>query len=206
MRRLHIFLLLQTRGVQVVMSEKAIVSIVDGQVRFQMRVYDIDARKPVVEAHIRLYAVAKRRPVPRPLRLIQPNDDYGAMLFLSFPYVVSHHIDIYSMLHPPIRKKPGSIDPSGLFLRQVDSVNGSREDFICHICGESYPTHQCWVDHVQYQQILEKKDEYPIEGTHLSVTDEDLTPPVDPAKNFRRLKEYFRKEISEVICVVEGIE
>lgn len=64
-----------SRGIQVIFSNKALVSVVNNQVRFQIRVYDIDGRHPVVEAHVRIYAVSKRRPVPQPLRVLQPNDD-----------------------------------------------------------------------------------------------------------------------------------
>lgn len=76
------------RAVQVIFSDKAIVSINRGQMRFQARVFDVDARLPVVEAHVRMYAVMKNKPVPRPLRLLQPNDELGGMLFLSMPTVV----------------------------------------------------------------------------------------------------------------------
>ena len=116
------------RGAQVVLSKKAIVSIVDGQLRFQVRAYDVDASGPVIEAHIRMYAITKNRPVPRPLRTIQPNDELGALLFLSVPTVMAHHIDIYSILHPP-RDTP--VNASGITLRQADSAIGNREGMLC---------------------------------------------------------------------------
>ena len=102
------------------MSRNAIVNISDnGQVRFQVRIFDIDASHPVVEAHVRLYVVNKFRPVPRPLRVLQPNDELGAVLILSLPTVVTHHVDVYSMLHPPTEDQP--LHPFGLVLRQADS-------------------------------------------------------------------------------------
>lgn len=126
----------ETRGVQVVMSNKAIVNLSpDGKVRFQVRVYDMDSGHPVVEAHVRLYAVEKNRPVPRQLRLVNPNDDLGAVLFLSLPTVVIHHIDVYSLLHPPVESP---IKAPGITLRQVDSAGGERQEVVCPICSLSF--------------------------------------------------------------------
>jgi hypothetical protein len=196
-----------SRGAQVVLSKTAIVSVVEGQVRFQVRVYDVDAANPVIEAHIRMYAVTKDRPVPRQLRILQPNDELGAMLFLSVPSVVSHHIDIYSMLHPPTATP---VNLSGIVPRQADSAICSREEVNCPICGESYGTFERWRNHVKFQRIIEEKDCYPKVGTHLSLDKADFEPTA-PEKytatlNVEELKEHFANEISEVICVVEGIE
>jgi Inward rectifier potassium channel C-terminal domain len=196
-----------SRGAQVVFSKTAIVSVVEGQVRFQVRVYDVDAANPVIEAHIRMYAVTKDRPVPRQLRMLQPNDEFGAMLFLSVPSVVSHHIDIYSMLHPPTATP---VNPSGIVLRQADSAICNREEVNCPICGESYGTFERWRKHVKFQRIVEGKEGYSREGTHLSLDKADFEP-AGPEKysatlNVEELKEHFASEISEVICVVEGIE
>jgi hypothetical protein len=65
------------RGAQVILSKKALLTVVEGQVYFQVRVYDVDAANPVIEARIRMYAVMKSRPVPRPLRILDPNDELG---------------------------------------------------------------------------------------------------------------------------------
>jgi hypothetical protein len=196
-----------SRGAQVILSKKAIVSMVDGAIRFQARCYDVDAANPVVEAHCRMYAVTKQRPVPRPLRLLQPDDDMGAMLFLSVPYVVSHQIDLYSILHPP---HPTPVASAGLNLRQADSLNGSRDDVICPVCGESYSTYQRWRNHVMFSRLIETNDEYPVKGTHLELDPKDFEPAEPtrfmPTHSTDELKEYFENEVSEVICVVEGIE
>lgn len=195
------------RGAQVVLSNKAIVTKVDGQLRFQVRVYDVDAATPVVEAHIRMYAVTKSRPVPRPLRLIQPDDERGSTLFLSVPTVVTHQIDLYSILHPP---RPTPVNPVGMSLRQADSMTGNREEYICPVCGESYGTYDRWRKHVKYQRIVEEKDDYPVDGTHLALDEKDFRPVTDkkfqPTKSIDELEEYFKNEISEIICVVEAIE
>ena len=196
------------RGAQVLFSGKAIISIVDGQVRFQVRVYDIDASNPVVKAHVRIYVVTKSRPVPRPLRLLQPNDELGSYIFLSLPLVVSHHIDIYSLLHPP-RMAP--INPSGLQLRQIDSHTSNREEYTCPICGEGYVSVQHLKDHIEFYVGMESDEGYPVSGTHLSIPESDYKEPIsvnkfDATMDMDELKEYFLHEISEVVCVVEGIE
>ena len=196
------------RGAQVLFSDKAIISIVDGQVRFQVRVFDIDASNPVVKAHVRIYVVTKSRPVPRPLRLLQPNDELGSIIFLSLPLVVSHHIDIYSLLHPP-RMAP--INPSGLQLRQIDSHTSNREEYTCPICGEGYisPTHL--KDHIEFYVGMESDEGYPISGTHLSIPESEYKESISINKfnatmDMDELREYFLHEISEVVCVVEGVE
>ena len=190
-----------TRSNQVILSNQAVVSTVGNQVRFQIRVYDVDAEHPVVEAHVRLYVMTRERPVPRPLRLLQPDDDLGGVLFLSMPCVVSHHIDMYSLLHPP---RVPLVDPSGLPLRQVDSTTGGRDDYICPVCGESYGTHERWVRHVRYTQLVERKEDYPEKNTHLSISEKLLEEP--PDSPIAALRGYFQAEIAEVVAIVEGID
>jgi hypothetical protein len=196
----------ENRSTQVIYSNKALVSIVDGQVRFQVRLFDCDARHPVVEAHVRLYCVMKQRPVPRPMRLLQPNDELGGTLFLSFPTVVCHNIDLYSLLHPP--EATMLVKPHGLGLRQVDGVTANRDDVVCPVCGESFGTFERWWNHVRFQQIVETKDNFPVEGTHRSLDISDLQklPGIKPTKDLAQLREYFKGNVSEILCLVEGID
>jgi hypothetical protein len=125
------------------------------------------------------------------------------MLLLSFPTVIAHHIDIYSMLHPPV---PTLVNPDGLVLRQADSVTCNREECICPICGESYGTHERLVHHIRFQQMIEIKDKYPVEGTHLSIDETILETSKYPITDMLTLQQHFDSEISEVIAVVEGID
>jgi hypothetical protein len=197
-----------SRGVQILFSSKAIISIVDGQVRFQVRMYDIVAINPVVEASIRMYVVCKSQPVPKRLRMLQPNDEFGSMLFLSLPAVASHHVDIYSLLHPP-RNTP--VNPCGVTLRQADAAIGSRLEYLCPVCGESYGTYERWVCHMKYTVIVEtvgppKKSKrlhssIP-KSQYISVPSDRSTATLDLVA----LQNHFQQEISEVICIVEGIE
>lgn len=216
-----------SRAVQVVFSKKAIVSIDRStkQVRFQVRVYDVDSRHPVVEAHARLYAVRKDRPVPRPLRILNPNDELGAMLFLSMPTVINHHIDVYSMLHPPLQPKLGDTTGNsksiysnrcaGLTLRQADSAVHGRQEVECPICATTFSTVQSLHRHIRFQQIAERQEGYPEEGTHLELPvvsrqskqeQEMAVPQYSPIADLQQLRTFFEREISEVICIVEGLD
>jgi hypothetical protein len=195
------------RGAQVIFADKAVVSLdEDNRIQLQIRCYDADAKHPVVEAHVRLYCVAKDRPVPRPLRVLQPNDELGAQLFLSFPTVISHHIDAYSKLHPPVPAShtTATVHPAGLDLRQVDSAICSREEIVCPVCGESYGTHERWQRHVRYQKMVELKDDYPVETSHLALRESDLILPV--TRPIAELQVYFAQHVSEIIVVIEGID
>merc|ERR1712176_1744175 len=115
--------------------------------------------------------------------------------------------------------------------REVDARTGNREDFVCPICGEAFGTIERWIRHVRYQQIAEKIDGWPIEGSHLSIAEETLQM-LDPAQNYlspfkedrktngkmkpsqaeteasiiQKVREHFENEISEVLCIVEGID
>ena len=198
-----------SRGTQILFSSKAIVSIVDGQVRFQVRMYDVDAINPVVEASIRMYVVCKSQPVPKRIRILQPNDEFGSMLFLSLPAVASHHIDIYSLLHPP-RVTP--IDPSGLTLRQVDAAISSRLEVMCPVCAQNFGTYERWVCHMKYMVIMESVGDVKRKSTRLhsnTPKSEYMSAPPEyttPSLEVQAFKKHFEDEVSEVICVVEGIE
>ena len=195
------------RAIQVIFSDKAIVSVMAGQLRLQVRVFDADARHPVVEAHVRLYAVMKEKPVPRQLRIIQPNDDQGARMLLSLPQVVCHHIDLYSLLHPPKLDNPTLALRHGVDLRQVDSATCNREEVVCPVCSETYGTFERWVRHVQFQQVVEQIDEIPVRGSHLAIEQEELDlNKYKPSTNLEAMEAHFAREVSEIIVMVEGID
>ena len=196
-----------TRAVQVLFSEKAIVSVVAGQTRLQVRVFDVNAKHPVVSPHVRMYAMLKEKPVPRPLRLIQPNDELGGGLFLSLPLVVSHHIDLYSVLHPPKADNPLFGEKGGLDLRQADAFTRKRIEVACPVCSESFGTHDQWVRHVKYLQIVEGRGKFPSLDKHGAIRQVELDlDRYKPTMNLDMMKAHFEQEISEVICVVEGID
>lgn len=194
----------ESRSVQMNFSDKAIVSRTpSGQIRFQVRLYDVDAKHPVVEAKCRVYAVLKERSVPIQMRLIQPNDELGAPLFLSLPCVVAHHIDHYSAIHPPVELP---IETSGLTLRQADSCASGREEVTCPVCGESFGTVPRWRNHVRNAVRIEANANYPVEGTHRELTAEQLEkhPGSHPEVDLPDVCTYFRDHVAEVIVVVSA--
>jgi hypothetical protein len=70
----------------------------------------------------------------------------------------------------------------------------------------SYGTHERWVRHARYQQLVERKEKYPVEGTHQSLKERDFLPRALPHTSLAELKQYFHDEVAEVISVVEGID
>jgi hypothetical protein len=196
-----------SRAVQVLFSNKAIVSVMGNQVRFQIRVFDVNARHPVVGPHVRLYAVRKDKPVPWPMRLIQPNDELGGSLFLSLPQVICHHIDLYSVLHPPKADNPLLAEKNGLDLRETDSATCKRTEVVCPVCSETFGMHDQWIRHVKYLQLAESLGQTPALAAHGRIQGVELSlDRYKPTTNLDILRTYFEQEISEVICAVEGTD
>lgn len=60
---------------------------------------------------------------------------------------------------------------------------------------------------MRYNQLLEKSEGWPVEGSHLSIPEEDLiNKPALPITDIETLKKYFEDEMAEILCVVEGID
>jgi hypothetical protein len=98
--------------------------------QLQIRCYDVDAKTTRCGSSVRLSASAEIDR-PHPLRVLSPNDEIGALLFLlSFPTVIGHHMmPITSCIHPPrYITTTATVHPAGLDLRQVDSLVASREE------------------------------------------------------------------------------
>ena len=115
-------------------------------------------------------------------------------------------------------------------LREVDSRTGNREEIVCPVCGESYGDFDRLRNHIRYNQIVEKKDDFPVKGSHLELkfegededakvdgdghkakldgdgTDEKATPV--PKRMPRPTMEEIQAKLplQELIVVVEGID
>eukprot|EP00541_Cyclophora_tenuis_P008149 CAMPEP_0116540964 /NCGR_PEP_ID=MMETSP0397-20121206/230_1 /TAXON_ID=216820 /ORGANISM="Cyclophora tenuis, Strain ECT3854" /LENGTH=430 /DNA_ID=CAMNT_0004064875 /DNA_START=22 /DNA_END=1314 /DNA_ORIENTATION=- len=191
----------ESRASQVIFSNKAIVCKRDGKWELQFRVTDIDAAHPIVEAHVRMYARVGTELIP--LRIHTPDDILGGTLFLSWPTVVSHQIDIHSPLHPSIRypKYKLRVGNYGLRLREADSWIANREEIICPICAETYGTIERLRKHVAFNAIIERHDGVPPPGSHQAVDLKDLVLPAAPT--MPQLRENFPREI---VVLVEGID
>lgn len=216
----------ETRGVQIIFSDKAIVSprkkspgnlmmTEENQCPFpcfQFRVFDIDSKHPVVEAHVRVFAIHRNTSIPHPLRLIQPNDEIDTMLFTSLPSEVVHSIDGYSSLAPPFKPSadtPSTVMPGyGLVLRQCDSLARGRDDIECPVCGETFGSMEGLCKHGKFSAEQERLCDIPPEYGH-QIVDWDAwleRTKIPHYDGVPALKAYFEQEISEIICVVEGIE
>jgi hypothetical protein len=201
----------ESRAIQVVFSSKCVVRMNErGRLVCQVRVYDVDSEHAVVESHVRLYALMKQKdldghPQLVRLRTENPNDELGGMLILSLPSVVTHEIDCHSPLrtgHAP-DEVGFRVSSGGLELREVDSITANREEIMCPVCGESYGDFGRLRSHFAFQQLLEKKDDYPIEGSHREWDLDEI-----PTHTFRPSLEELKENLplQELICVVEGID
>jgi len=165
-----------TRSHQVVFSNKACIRCIHGRFYLMFQVYDLDRGHPVVEAHIRCYGALHETDgtdtahfQTRYMRLQNPNDELGGVLFLSVPCTVVHCIDQWSPLMPTqeARKSWANYNDNfvhnasnryvfpSLILREADSECGNRDGTSCPICGESFPTDQHLLRHIRYMQYEE---------------------------------------------------
>jgi len=168
-----------SRSHQVIFSNKACIRCVAGQFYLSFQVYDLDRHNPVVEAHVRCYAVnsesdglSKALFQTRHMRLQNPNDDLGSVLFLSIPSNVVHAIDNWSPLMPPelerehwefihdnfVHSSANRYVFPGLVLRDNDPRDGSRESVSCPICGEAFETDEHLLRHIRYMKREEDLD------------------------------------------------
>lgn len=166
-----------------------------------VRCYDIDSANPVVESHARMYMIDKNLKL-HVLRLTQPNDEFGGMMYPSLPQEIVHYVDYHSPLAPAKYVMPFVSKTFGLPCRAIDSATGNREEIICPVCGESYGTYARLRKHVRFQQMVEKKDGYPEEGSHLSLKIPDHIPTL----TLEDVQEYMSQNLAEIIVVVEGID
>ncbi|CAB9514290.1 rectifier potassium channel 2 [Seminavis robusta] len=203
----------ESRGIQVIFSNKAIFSNRPDVPYpcFSFRVFDVDGTFPVVEAHVRMYVVTQKSPIPIPLRIVIPNDDFGSMLMLSLPSQVVHAMDAYSPMAPrPKTRCPASatVPNGGLHLRQVDALTNNRDDVICPVCAESYGTAERLIKHGKFCSLTETHDEIPFRGSHREVDWDDWSRLLEKSTTWsmQQLEQFFRSDISEVLCIVEGID
>ncbi|CAB9503285.1 rectifier potassium channel 2 [Seminavis robusta] len=203
----------ESRGIQVIFSNKAIISNRPDVPYpcFSFRVFDVDGSFPVVEAHVRMYVVTQKSPIPIPLRIVIPNDDYGSMLMLSLPSQVVHAMDAYSPMVPQAKPRclaSPTVPHGGLHLRQVDALTNNRDDVICPVCGESYGTVERLIKHGKFNSMTETHDDIPFRGSHREVDWDDWARLLEKSTTWslQQLEQFFRSDISEVLCIVEGID
>ena len=134
------------------------------------------------------------------LRLVRPDDDMGAMLYTSVPVEIVHHVDHHSALGPP-RKMPFVIEDHGIPLRSVDSPIGNREEIICPVCGESYGSYERLQKHVDFNTMIEEREDYPVETSYRGF----VMPEIFPI-TLKEVASHIEANMSEIIVVMEGID
>jgi Inward rectifier potassium channel C-terminal domain len=186
------------RSSQIVFTNKLLINSHGGKVYARLQCYDIDSAYPLVEAHARMYVLDHKLKM-HPLRLCDPNDDLGGMLYPSVPADIVHHIDHHSILSP--RKMPLVDSSSGLVLRSLDSLTNNREEIVCPICGESYGSHARLKKHVEYNAMLERKGNYPRDKSHVGFKIPDIEP-----LTLEEVRSHIERTLSEIVVVVEAID
>jgi potassium inwardly-rectifying channel subfamily J len=120
-------------------SEQSVISLRDGYLTLQCRLGDMRHRSTLVEAHIRMYFISKRRTRENeviPLNLLDMNVGYDAgrdRLFFNWPIIIEHKIDnqspLYDMDRETILKRKfeillileGIIEPTGMITQAKTS-------------------------------------------------------------------------------------
>ena len=203
----------ESRATQLLFSNKAVIRLDStGKVVLEVQVYDLDAKHPVVEAHVRMYIVhpynneSTHRANYSPLRIFRPNDEFNAALFTSVPSRIIHHIDSYSPLLPPQYRDEGIVDSFGLALREMDSWTGNREGLPCPTCGETFSTNDRLLRHIRSYQLIEKHSRMVVAGSHQELGDHDDEANEAKIPTFEGMKEFWDDSGMELIVVVEGID
>lgn len=183
---------------------------VGGPWTFSVRVADVDAAYPVVEAHVRVYAKVGGQMIE--LRILSPNDVLRGTLLLSWPTTIKHEIDHHSPFYPPplaglsssatARASSFLLPNSGLNGRNAEAMSGENDQYACPACGEAYGDIRRLRNHVAYLQRTETNDGLPIgPHTHRALSLEEFQPP--PVPTLEEMKKWFP---DEVIVIVEGID
>lgn len=221
----------EARGLQVCFANKAIFTQQkddkgDTHWLFQTRVYDLNSTLPLVEAHIRCYLVSYHNKPDKPcyepvhlqtMRLIDPCDEYGGVLYPSIPSTVSHHIDVNSPLNPCIQSCFHNNNNAKLSLGKSSEDSKTEEQSLsCPVCGSSFDKIANLQKHIRYRAIQERHAGLPVAGTH---QDPDLVqeillanpmsqgpPPPPKAPSFDKEDLYHFLQGKEIICVLEAIE
>jgi len=197
------------RSTQIIFTNKLLVNIEQDKAYVRLQCYDIDSAHPLVEAHARMYFLDHKLRM-HPLRLMDPNDDLGGVLYPSVPADIVHHIDHHSALCPPgVRHELQHCIASshGMALRSLDSYVGNRDQFVCPVCGDAFGTLERWKLHVEYNARLEasmSESDLPPDKSHRGLLAK--LPPYPRPMVLEEVQQYIEKTLSEIIVVVEATD
>ena len=210
------------RATSILFSDRAVIHRVHGELFLAFQVVE-QKKHPLVEAHVRCYAVRDETDAwgrrvefqPCAMRLEKPDDELGSMLFLSLPSLVVHRLDAWSPLVPPdwwveayYRRKRGDAPRK---TSVVDEAN-SFADFAEYAYRYPAPlrrasdaeagyrtSRRCKICGQGFETIrdlrLHHADEHP---------DEPLDCPKPSTHDPEVIKAYMSESRVEIICLVEG--
>lgn len=223
------------RAVQVVFSEKACVTCIQGRFYLTFQCFDLQAANSMVSSTVRMLAIFHELKPNQPgalwqtraMRLIRPNDEIGSKLWLSIPCIVMHEIDCWSPLAPGAISRPPKI-PFGTApnrfpqtaQRSVDGRQGSRCQCTCVVCGSMYLTDSALRRHITYCAEKERTQKR-TQGGHIDLDTRKLTRPVvtrtatqdqtsfftvTPEETRDAIAKRFKQRNIEIVCLVEGTD
>ena len=183
-----------------VFSNKLVINVEKstGKILIRTRCYDVDAKYPVVESHVRMYVMDRRLKLHL-LRMRRPDDQVMSLMHISVPTEFHHHVDHHSALSP--RGMPLLADSCGLAVRSSDGSSCYRQEVVCPVCGECFGTYARLLTHVEYQCTMEERRNFRIKDSHREFVMPDLTP-----ISLQEIKTHMECFMSEIIVVVEGID
>jgi len=131
----------QARANTIIFTNKAVVRTIDGATYLMFRICDLRFQHALIEPHVRCYCAhvhPERGMTMEPLRLMQPDDDFGGSLHPTLPTTVVHRIDGWSPLAPNrVRDARGSRGSRGMSRYSSASASSaaSTEERISGVPG-----------------------------------------------------------------------
>jgi hypothetical protein len=180
------------RSNQIIFSKSACIVCIRGRFYFTFQCFDLQASQPIIGATVRIFAIlhevdkeARALWQMRAMRLIRPDDEIGAKLWLSVPCVCLHEIDAWSPLAPSILTRPPRVVHSTAAnrfpqppQRSADGRAGSRAQTTCVVCGGAFLTEAALRRHIFYSQQDERSRGRPDTFGHIKLKVRNFSRPV----------------------------
>ena len=230
------------RSNQIIFSKSACIVCIRGRFYFTFQCFDLQASQPIIGATVRIFALlhevdkeAKALWQVRAMRLIRPDDEIGAKLWLSVPSICMHEIDAWSALAPSILTRPprqGQSTAANRFpqppQRSSDGRVGSRAQTTCAVCGGAFLTEASLRRHIFYSQQDERSRGRPDTFGHLKLNVRNFSRPVvnrvdssegnepeprtlpypivEPEVLRDSIKDRIESRNIEIVCIIEGTD
>eukprot|EP00929_Paragymnodinium_shiwhaense_P015108 TRINITY_DN123125_c0_g1_i1.p1 TRINITY_DN123125_c0_g1~~TRINITY_DN123125_c0_g1_i1.p1 ORF type:complete len:583 (+),score=124.64 TRINITY_DN123125_c0_g1_i1:97-1845(+) len=211
-----------TRSAAILFSDMAVIRTLGENTFFSFQVCEM-RKKHLLDCTVKLFLFT--RPFADPekhdhqvpikmsrMRLAQPDDAMGGMLFLTFPNEVVHCIDAWS----PMAGGDCHVDRNGELAsnvasthfapvhRTADGGGGNRYLTSCPVCGECFYRPELMQLHAEYLSRPGTSDE---EHKELAATLREELDPRRQANNRRQdIKDFLDTRFAEVVCILEGVD